>query len=97
MTPARATAKLITFGELLAAFPAEVHPAIREAARQPGAEFVVVTENLLIGSPMFGDRSALAVGPGRTYQLATVLDTPGWRLGAGPSTFQYPVAFAPVN
>lgn len=55
------------------------------------AEFIVMFENLQLDSACCGDRAALAVGPGFTYE--TLDQVAKGVIGDVPSRFKYPVAF----
>lgn len=92
MMPARQTAKRITWERLLSMFSKEVRPRIE--APEPRCTHIVVLEVLQMDSSAFGHRTALRVGPERTFTLDDVLDTPGYRLGTTPSQFHYPLYYA---
>jgi len=75
--------------EFLSLFSPAVTDKINELFEKEGVEAVVCMENLDMTSSLFGDRTALAVGPGRTFQMSTIGDA-AFRIGESPSTFQYP-------
>ena len=84
----------ITFDEFLSKFDPDVHDNIRRAACLPGTTHVVLFENILMDSSAFGSRTAMVVGPHRTYR--TLEDAYATHLGDLPSQRKYPVAHAPV-
>lgn len=92
MIPARCTAQCITFERLLGMFAPEVRPRIE--APEPPCTHIVVLEVLQMDSSAYGHRTALRVGPERTFTLESVLDTPGFLLGTTPSQFHYPIYYA---
>jgi hypothetical protein len=82
--------KEITMDELLAQFHPSVHDAIRRAAQLPGTTHLVMFENQLFDSSRFGERSVLAIGPGRSTK--TLEEAYAGRLGQMASDMQIPVA-----
>lgn len=88
------TQKEITWTELLAQFDPSVHDALRDVAALPGTTHLVVYENRLLDSSAAGSRTAIGVGPRRTYR--SLDEAYGGHLHDPPSRRQYPVAHAAV-
>ncbi len=84
----------VSFADFLRLFDADVQPRILEAAKQDGVTHVVCMDNLDMWSSAFGTRTALIVGSKQTFTLAQVLQTSHFKIGATPSRFQFPVAYA---
>jgi len=67
-----------------------VHWDIQHTLYRDGVDAVVCFENLDMSSNQLGRRTAMAIGPDRTYK--TVDAVQGKHLGDVPSRFQWPVA-----
>jgi hypothetical protein len=91
VNPISGTLRELSRAEFLALFDSTVHEAIRAATELPGTDALVCMEVLQMDSSQCGHRTALAVGPGRTFKVSD-LSTAGFRLGDVPSRFAYPVA-----
>lgn len=78
--------KKLTREEFLALFDPTVHGALEKASKAEGVSALVCYENQDFWSSHLGDRSALTIGPGCTFQ------EPPPRLGDVPSRFKYPTA-----
>jgi len=88
--------KQITQAELLELFDSEVHAQVALLASLAGTSHIVVVENEDMCSSHFGARSALAVGPGRTFTFEQASDV-AFRTGDVPSRFQYPRFYCEVS
>jgi len=93
--PVSGEIKELSQSDFLALFDPSVQPRIVKNSMTPGVEAVVCLENLQMDSSHCGDRTALIVGPGCTFQLKHLEEQ--FRLGSSPSTFQYPVSIWRVN
>lgn len=82
----------LTLGKFVEKFDKRVRGAVRELAQKKGVSHLVLFENQDFTSSQFGARTALAVGPSRTYQ--TLESVEGQWLNDLPSQRQYPVAYA---
>src|ERR1017187_5514992 len=91
VNPISGTLRELSRNEFFALFDSTVHEALQKATELPGTDALACMEVLQMDSSQCGHRTALAVGPGRTYQLSH-LSTAGFRLGDVPSRFAYPVA-----
>lgn len=85
----------LTRDEFLALFDASVHEALLRTAQQPGTTALVVFENPNLDSRELGERTAMAVGPERTYESVEVCE--GRWLYDLPSQRQYAGAFILVE
>jgi hypothetical protein len=81
----------VTLEEFLGLFEPEVHDVLRGQLKKPNARGLVCFENLQTDSSQFGHRTAVAYGPGMTYD--TLITLLVGRLGDVPSRFQYPVKY----
>lgn len=85
----------LTLEHLLDRFQAQVWDKILEQAARPDVTHIVVFENQDLCSSRLGDRTALAIGPGCTYQ--NIDEVASKWLHDLPSMRQYPVAVANVE
>jgi hypothetical protein len=81
----------MSLDDLVSMFDEDVRPRILEVWEDPRTAGIVVYENQDFWSSQFGARTAMAVGPERTYTLEQAL---AGNLGNLPSNFQYPTCYA---
>lgn len=87
--------KEITFEQLLEKFHESTHERFRGFRDDLGNTYIVLFENQMFDSSAFGERTAVAVGPDKTYKtLADVAN--GW-LNDLPSQRQYPIAYVELR
>ena len=78
--------------EFLNLFHESVRPAIiASSVSKPGIEAVVCLEVLAMDSSCFGDRAAMIIGPGCTYNFADLEKSNPW-CDDLPSRSKYPTA-----
>ena len=80
----------ITFEELLEEFDPSVHDAIERLSEK--ARHIAVMENVQLDSSAVGEKSALGLGVGFTYETPEAVE--GKHLGDLPSQRKYPVRYA---
>lgn len=85
------TLQQLTLAQLEERFPEDVRPKLRALLAREGTVALVLYENQQLDSSAFGDSTAVAVGPGRTYK--TVEEAAAGHLNDLPSQRQYPVAY----
>jgi hypothetical protein len=83
--------KQITLEQLLQMFDPEVHDTIQRLAQSEDTTGLVVFENLQMDSSQFSNRTAMVVGPTRTYK--TVEACEGQHLYDLPSQRQYATCY----
>jgi hypothetical protein len=88
--PVSGEVKELTEPQFLELFDPSVHDRLKAVAGRPDVEALVCCECLQLDSSFAGHRTAVALGPGCTYQVEEI--EKGFRLGDVPSRFQYPVA-----
>jgi hypothetical protein len=84
-----------TLAEFLTLFSPSLHESLILLLSKEGVDALVCFENKMFDSPHFGERSALAVGPGCTYKSPE--EVRGRHLGDLPSQRKYPIAFVTAS
>ena len=81
----------LTLGGFLTLFEEDQHARLKQAHEDgmsdDDVQGIVCFENRQMDSSAFGARSAVIIGPGKTFELDTI--TPDVRIGETPSRFQY--------
>jgi hypothetical protein len=83
--------KEVALEEFLALYDPVIRPLIRAKLAEKGVDAMVDFANLDLWSSQYADRTAVAVGPGKTFP--TVESAEGQRIGETPSAFQYAIHY----
>ncbi len=77
--------------EFFGAFDEDAYGALRERAKVPNTDYLVLFRNLMFDSSQFGATAAAPVGA--AWSMKNLEEISRVQLGDTPSTFKYPVGY----
>lgn len=83
--------KKMTASEFFEAFSEDTYGALREKAKVPNTDYLVLFRNLMFDSSSFGDTAAAPVGA--AWSMKNLEEISKVQLGDVPSTFKYPIGY----